>query len=434
VVTLLKFNNILTDGIILEKEEDNINRIIKLLRNQTKWLHDIPIEDIVEFLDTFGKYLEKNQKNVSFANGIQNLCEFLKKENLVRDLNVALRGNYKVLDEFVTLFDDSRFFYHSQPRGLAVHWIAGNVDVLGIFSIIQALITKNVSLVKVPHNYERLLNLINCIKNVSTSKISGNDVLKCISLVHIKHEDIENQQIISDSADIRIAWGGQEAIESILSLKKKFSTEDIIYGPKYSFCIIDKESLTNNTTEIAQKIALDVSVFDQYACNSPHTLLIEKPEDEMIIKNFAQELGKSLDVVNRIMIPKEPISQEKSMEIHSLRAEYEFKGEVISSEGTDWTVLYADEEGLANPCFSRVIFLRPINDILSVDSYINKKIQSIGLSILDEKQRKEILDKITLKGGDRCPSLGEMSVFHSPWDGMFSLDRMVRWITIPRKN
>jgi hypothetical protein len=58
----------------------------------------------------------------------------------------------------------------------------------------------------------------------------------------------------------------------------------------------------------------------------------------------------------------------------------------------------------------------------------NRKIQSIGIAINDE-ERFDLVDKITFFGGDRCPPLGKMSFFDSPWDGMFGMDRMVRWIT-----
>ena len=50
--------------------------------------------------------------------------------------------------------------------------------------------------------------------------------MQCITLVYIEKNDLENQKIISLEADTRIAWGGQDAIESILSLGKKFYTED----------------------------------------------------------------------------------------------------------------------------------------------------------------------------------------------------------------
>ena len=100
---------------------------------------------------------------------------------------------------------------------------------------------------------------------------------------------------------------------------------------------------------------------------------------------------------------------------------------MISSKNLDWTVIASNDEGFAKPTFSRVIHVRPFTEsnMILKDS---RKIQSIGISI-DDKERFELIDKITFLGGDRCPSLGKMSFFDSPWDGMFGMDRMVRWIT-----
>ena len=89
--------------------------------------------------------------------------------------------------------------------------------------------------------------------------------------------------------------------------------------------------------------------------------------------------------------------------------------------------IISNEEGFAQPTFSRVIHVRPYNE-KSITLKDNRKIQSIGIAINDE-ERFDLVDKITFFGGDRCPSLGKMSFFDSPWDGMFGMDRMVRWIT-----
>ena len=216
-----------------------------------------------------------------------------------------------------------------------------------------------------------------------------------------------------------------------LTLKKKFYSEDIVFGPKYSYVIIDSKSLNQNAEQLSQKLALDVSVFDQFACNSPHTILLEKTENnEQDIKEFLESLGNSMNTVNRLIIPKQNVSQQKAMDIHSLRAEYDFKGEVISSENTDWTIIFSEEDGLAEPCFSRVVFVRTFKNIKDLEKLQNRKIQSIGLEISDISKKIEIANKITSLGGDRCPRIGMMSLYSSPWDGMFTIDRLVRWIPL----
>jgi len=431
----LKFKNIIDNAILHDKEEENLQPIIENLKKKQIWLHDLAVEEIVNFFDSLSKLWNKEFK-IGLGTNLKYAGDFLSKKNLQAELSISLRGNYNVLDKFVDLGFNNNLLYHAQPRGLSVHWLAGNVDILGIFSLVQALLTKNVCLVKAPKNYSLLRDLLLSFKKIETNRISGEEFLKCVSLVYVQKDDFKNQNKMSDSADVRIAWGGSEAISTIQSLKKQFFTEDIIFGPKYSYAIIDSQTVKNHIKNISQRLAFDISVFDQYACNSPHTIFIENnnKQDNSIVINFAQELARAMDDVNRLFLPKSETSANKAMEILSLRSEYEFKGKVFASKNTDWTVLYSDEDELAPPCFSRVVFVRPIRDIMQLTNDNNRKIQSIGMAVLDEKKRLMLADKITTRGGDRCPLLGNMSLFSSPWDGMFVIDRLVRWVSVYKNN
>jgi hypothetical protein len=236
-----------------------------------------------------------------------------------------------------------------------------------------------------------------------------------------------NQQLLSKNADVRIAWGGEEAVNSITNLPKSPFTEDIIYGPKYSYAIVDEESIIQNSEKIAQRVAMDVSMFDQYACSSPHTIFVESDNEE-IINNFAKKIAKSLEDVNRILIPKKEITPEKSLEIIDIRTEYGIRGNVISSKGTEWTVICSNEKKLAKPTFSRVIQVRKFNKEFILEENSSRKIQTIAV-VMEQEKRYELIDKLTLLAGDRCPNVGNMSLFDSPWDGMFGMDRMIRWVT-----
>ena len=44
-------------------------------------------------------------------------------------------------------------------------------------------------------------------------------------MVYIDKDDDENQKLISKAADIRIAWGGLEAVSSVLKLPKNLIVE-----------------------------------------------------------------------------------------------------------------------------------------------------------------------------------------------------------------
>ena len=416
---------LLSKGKLLDKETESIQNSIDNVNNQRQWIHSQNIDDLLEFFDKLGRYWAEKYSQEIGVNS-KHLISFLSKENLGKKLDIALRGNRNIIEKFVDL-SDPELIFHAQPRGVVVHWIAGNVDILGIFSVVQALITKNVSIIKAPAKYQLLLKLIQSIQEIKTEKIFGTELIKCIEIIYVDRNDHMNQQLLSKNADVRIAWGGEEAVNSITTLPKSPFTEDIIYGPKYSYAIVDEESIIQNSEKIAQRVAMDVSMFDQYACSSPHTIFVESDNEE-IINNFAKKIAKSLEDVNRILIPKKEITPEKSLEIIDIRTEYGIRGNVISSKGTEWTVICSNEKEFAKPTFSRVIQVRKFNKEFILEENSSRKIQTIAV-VMEQEKRYELIDKLTLLAGDRCPNVGNMSLFDSPWDGMFGMDRMIRWVT-----
>ena len=216
----LKCRLIYHDGNKTNQFIESPKNLIVDLQNRIEWLHSISINDLLDFIEAFGNSIQENSTS-SFASTSKHLSDFFRRDNLKRELDLSLRGNYLILDKFVKLENGGKKLYHTQPRGLAVHWIAGNVDELGIFSIIQALITKNVSLIKAPSNYENLLDLVNLLKLTNTEKLSGEELVKTISIIYLEKNDEQNQRLISENADVRIIWGGLDAVSSIISTPKK---------------------------------------------------------------------------------------------------------------------------------------------------------------------------------------------------------------------
>ena len=53
---------------------------------------------------------------------------------------------------------------------------------------------------------------------------------------------VDNSQgYFSNISNVRVAWGGMDAVESVMNTKKNYGTEDVIFGPKKSFAVIEKE-------------------------------------------------------------------------------------------------------------------------------------------------------------------------------------------------
>jgi hypothetical protein len=415
-------------GKIEDREFFDISGIISELRSELDFIYQIKIDEIINFFETLSEFWRNNKElERKIGTSLKQMADFIKKENVMQMLNFSLRGNYRALDGFVD-FEQPNYAYTCQPRGLVVHWLSGNVPILGLYSIIQAILTKNVSLVKASSKaYKELIVLLESINTIKTQNVNGSDLLRTICVVLIDRNDKNLQDILSKNADVRVAWGGHEAIETIINLKRNIFSEDIIFGPKYSYGIIDRESVSDYKN-IARRLAFDASTFDQYACSSPHTIFVEKGGAVTPLE-FAEELAKNMSLINEKMIRKGETDPKKKMDILSIRAKYNMIGTVFSSQNTDWTVVYDTNEVLEEACFARVVFVKPIDKLDKLENFNNRKIQSVGCA-LDSKKRNNIIKKITRHGVDRCPKFGDMTLYESPWDGFFPIDKMVRWVKV----
>jgi hypothetical protein len=325
----------------------------------------------------------------------------------------------------------------AQPRGLVAHWLAGNVPLLGMLALAQSIVTRNANILKAASSFSRVLPALLDgfrgleVRCVDGRILKGDDVLASIAVVYFPREHAAAAEQMSALADVRLAWGGREAIESILNLPKHYGTEDVIFGPKLSFMAVGREALANLRLlrRAARQAATDASVFDQYACASPHTIFVEKggtTSPREFASALAAEMAKAL-----IRIPKGPVDAGTAAKVESLRMRYEFTGELWRSGGTEWTVLYDEEaaKGLAEPCYSRVITVRAIDDILEAVQFAHKGIQTVGTALTGPR-KLAFASAASTRGVERFPDLGRMTFFDSPWDGLFPMDRLVKWVTL----
>ena len=94
-----------------------------------------------------------------------------------------------------------------------------------------------------------------------------------------------------------------------------------------------------------------------------------------------------------------------------------------------WTVLFDPDIQLASPVYSRVLFVHEVDSIMDAVAEIQPYIQSIGIEVSSDKA-VTFANAATAKGVARLPKIGRMLNFEMPWDGMFLIDRLVRWNTL----
>ena len=90
-----------------------------------------------------------------------------------------------------------------------------NVPLLGMFGVVQAILTKNANLIKVASTFSSVLPaLLRTFENLEVKTfddriIKGNDILSTIAVIYFHKENTKASLQLSKSADVRFAWGGR---------------------------------------------------------------------------------------------------------------------------------------------------------------------------------------------------------------------------------
>lgn len=418
--------------------QSQLASIIAGLNSRQDWLRAQPIEGLIGLIAAAAKVWLADPKFAFLKDkGLLFLSQWCSEAHLKQIAADGFRGNLKYADAFLPCPDSDAHLMKANARGLACHWMAGNVQVLGMFALVQCIIAKNVNLIKVAAKdggvFAALLSAFEGLEYTASDGcvIKGDDLVKTIAVVYYSRHAVDLGKEMSKAAKVRIAWGGREAVETVAGYPSSIDCETVVFGPKLSYAVIARESLSDEreARKLARRVTVDVSVFDQAGCASPHNLYIERGgviSPERFCELLAETFPKT-----EVQIPKPTVPPEQLAQIHSIRGVYDFKGKVWGSPSLSWTVLLSDEPKceLAKPVYSRTLMVHAVDDISEALPLIEDYIQTIGIEAPVDRAIA-FAEKATARGVARLPKIGRMLNFEMPWDGVFLLERLVRWNTL----
>ncbi|CAB1061342.1 hypothetical protein D1BOALGB6SA_6115 [Olavius sp. associated proteobacterium Delta 1] len=421
-------------GQITENESSDVSAIIESLRNAQRRLAQWPIDRIIEILNEFAHCLMNRKQSIHHhfpGAGLAYIADWCRATNLTRLLENTF-SNRLILDGYI----DSDFrkdrSYRALPRGLVAHWMAGNVPTLGFLSLVQGILTKNANLIKVASNSDlllaRLLQLLASVKKEESQ--NGAELTRSIAVVRYDRSKKELGEYISKYADVRFFWGSDESVSTLRRLPAKLHCTDLVFSNKTSFLVIDNHALHNaDMSLVTKRIAGDMSVFEQKACASPHTLFLETDDRSELVK-FAICLKEALENLLPSM-PKMMPSQKEVSAILNLRTQYDMFHQAWYSDGVEFTLLSDQEFRLGPPIGNRTLYIRQTVSLERIAALITPNVQSVG--ILAEPEKFEKLTTLYAEMGiQRFTNIGTMTQFESPWDGYHIGHHLVRWASRPR--
>ena len=123
--------------------------------------------------------------------GLGFLIEWCEPARLHNLLDAALNGKRAHLDNFLPRTDISHSSLKAMPQGIVSHWLSGNVPLLGMFALIQSILTKNANILKVSAGESQVLPLVlETFEELNYTTpgcytIRGDDLLESLAVVYL---------------------------------------------------------------------------------------------------------------------------------------------------------------------------------------------------------------------------------------------------------
>ncbi len=365
--------------------------------------------------------------------GIDTLCSILQRENLETRLQCDL-GNASFMDEYV-YHDDFKGYMRAMPLGVIAHVAAGNVFVGAVDSLIQGILTKNISLLKLSSNDPVFpLLFAKVVKECDPEGV----VSRSFALLPFAGGEVEIERILKLECDGIIVYGGREAVEVYRSGLGPH-TKLIEYGPKYSTVFVDADVVeAKGLQKTARTVARDFTMWEQSACSSPHTVFVRGTQEQG--EQFARALADAINTYTTTYPPcsKAPNTQAEILKERETALVRQAMGQaecILPESGSqDWTVIFEKIPEFRVSCQFRSAFVTCVDDFsqaLEILQPYGKFLQSAGI-LADQATLFELAESFAAVGGDRVVEIGNMArrKHGSPHDGTRALHELVRWVSI----
>ncbi len=426
----------------------------QLKKNRERYLARLPIEKIVHVLDEVSRrWLDRDYplrrlalRAIPLLTGfspavVEASIDVEMKSSLKEDMWRALSleiGNPLYLDDFQyspQLGGYSRAF---GPE-LIVSIFSENIPALPHLLFMRSTLVKSACLGKVARGEPTFAPLY-----LKTIEEIDPEMAECMAVLYWRGGEEEMEASLFEQADAVVLFGGVETCRSLLEkIPRRIKT--LVHGHRLGFGVIGRQRLNRQGLErLAEAVAVDCSMFDQQACLAPHVYYLEEG-GEVSPKEFCQALAVAMETLNERM-QRGRLSPGEASAIHQLRAAYEFrelKGEeillLVSSHGTDWTIVYEKDPGAFSPSpLNRFIRIYGAKDIFQVPPAlkpIGPFLQNAAVAIGDERE-KEFIGILGGLGVARITSPGKMSVPSMMWhhDGISPLASLLRWCDVEKKD
>lgn len=367
--------------------------------------------------------------------GLNAISFLLDRQQLQQKLKTELASVPRSNDYTINWSDKTLLRWY--PLGTILHIISGNVFLAGLGSLIEGLLSGNMTILKMSSSEKVFLPEL--IKSLELVDAEG-AILKSIAIIDYDSSQTEVINEFKQRVDGVVVWGGEEAVRAYQQ-DLPARTKLIIFGPKLSLSIVTKSGIEEyGINTIAENLAAEICLWDQNACTAPQVCYVEGEENT---KKLLNELSIALNTQNNSLPPGQ-IDLNAAVEIRKIRSIFEMaqakkQGALSESKNNlDWTVYIDKEPSIIPSPLHRTLKLIPFDNLDIIFQQLKPLrgyIQTIGLSS-SRKQFLDLANSLALEGALKIVEIGQMAKgpLNDPHDGAYDLPQLMKLVTTRNHN
>jgi len=301
------------------------------------------------------------------------------------------------------------------------HIVAGNVDALPAYSVIEGLLVGNINLVKLPSSDNDLsLYILGVLVSIEPR------LADYIYVFDYSSQDVEELEFLASLADAVVIWGGDTAISAARAMAKP-NTKIIEWGHKISFAYgVPGLELD----ESLDALALSMVETRQLLCSSCQGLYIDT-EDKQVLQHYARRLLKALEVHAALNPLDIGLQAKVGLQVHSAELESIYKPQTVLQEKSSSVIVGEDSLLVTSIQFGNC-WVKPLprKEIIGVLKPYKNYLQTCALLCSDDDY--EVLKQSLYRAGIvRVCAADAMTATYSamPHDGEYALQRYTKVVS-----
>ena len=317
------------------------------------------------------------------------------------------------------------------PRGIVFHIAPSNVDTIFAYSWFISLLVGNSNIIRISDKENIQTNILLEIIIKILEKKEFKIIKEKTLIIKYGHND-EITKKLSELADVRVIWGGDETINHIRKIPIKPNSIELTFADKFSFSIIKSNEFNklDNLNKFIHNFYNDSFWFNQMACSSTKLIVWignkneNKKAKEKFWKHFSEYVLEkkpnitSEDVINKF-VSEISMAIENKIKINQINP---YIHTITISSFKDINEKLHTGNGL--------FYELEENNLRNILKYVTKKHQTITYFGFTQKELKEIIMEILPNGIDRIVPIGKALEFSYIWDGYDLLQNFCRELSI----